>query len=143
MGVNKFNAEGYFDPTAYEALTRIEAEAKKQPYRPIVFICSPFAGDTEKNIRRAQGYSRFAVSRNCIPFAPHLLFPQFLDDEDRSQRELGLFFGMVFLAKCHEMWVFSVCNKISKGMAIEIEKASQRKIPIRYFNERCEEVDSR
>ena len=23
MGVNKFNAEGYFDPTAYEALTTI------------------------------------------------------------------------------------------------------------------------
>lgn len=142
MGINKFNPEGYYDPTAYEALTKIEVEAKKNPYRPIVFICSPFAGDTEKNIRRAQGYSRFAVSRNCIPFAPHLLFPQFLDDEDKSQRELGLFFGMVFLAKCQGMWVFKAYNNISKGMAVEIEKAKQRKIPIRYFNERCEEVDS-
>lgn len=142
MGVNKFNIEGYYDPTAYEALTKIEAEVKKNPYRPIVFICSPFAGDTEKNIRRAQGYSRFAVSKNCIPFAPHLLFPQFLDDEDKSQRELGLFFGMVFLAKCQEMWVFKAYNNISKGMAVEIEKARKRKIPIRYFNELCEEVDS-
>lgn len=143
MGINKFNAEGYHDPTAFEALTKIEAEAKKKPFKPIVFICSPFAGDIEKNIRRAQGYSRFAVSRNCIPFAPHLLFPQFLDDGDRTQRELGLFFGMVFLAKCQEMWVFKVYNNISKGMAVEIEKAMQRKIPIRYFNERCEEVDSK
>ena len=24
MGVNKFNSEGYYDPTAYEALTKIE-----------------------------------------------------------------------------------------------------------------------
>lgn len=142
MGINRFNSEGYYDPTAYEALTKIEAEAKKNTYRPIVFICSAFAGDTEKNIRRAQRYSYFAVSRNCIPFAPHLLFPQFLDDEDKSQRELGLFFGMVFLAKCKEIWVFKVCNKISDGMAVEIEKAKQRKIPIRYFNELCEEVDS-
>ena len=28
MGVNKFNCEGYYDPTAYEALTKIEQEAK-------------------------------------------------------------------------------------------------------------------
>ncbi len=28
MGVNKFNSEGYYDPTAYEALTKIEQEAK-------------------------------------------------------------------------------------------------------------------
>jgi hypothetical protein len=138
--MNNLNAEGYRDPTAYEALKKIEAEAKKKQFKPIVFICSPFAGDTEKNIRRAQRYSRFAVSKNCIPFAPHLLFPQFLDDEDRLERELGLFFGMVFLAKCQEMWVFKAYNNISKGMSVEIEKAKQRKIIIRYFNELCEEV---
>jgi len=143
MSISKFNAEGYFDPTAYEALKNIEAYAKRHPFRPIVFICSAFAGDTEKNTLRAQGYSRFAVSKNCIPFAPHLLFPQFLDDDDKAQRDLGLFFGMVFLAKCQEIWVFRACNNISKGMAVEIEKAKQRNIPIRYFNERCEEVDSK
>jgi hypothetical protein len=138
--MNNLNAEGYHDPTAYEALKKIEAEAKKKQFKPIVFICSPFAGDTEKNIRRAQRYSRFAVSKNCIPFAPHLLFPQFLDDDDRSERELGLFFGMVFLAKCQEVWVFKTYNNISNGMSVEIEKAKQRKIIIRYFNELCEEV---
>jgi hypothetical protein len=138
--MNNLNAEGYHDPTAYEALKKIEAEAKKKQFKPIVFICSPFAGDTEKNIRRAQRYSRFAVSKNCIPFAPHLLFPQFLDDDDKSERELGLFFGMVFLAKCQEMWVFKAYNNISNGMSVEIEKAKQRKIIIRYFNELCEEV---
>ena len=139
MGVNNYNAEGYNDPTAYEALKSIETEAKKQPFRPIVFICSPFADDIDRNIHKTQGYCRFAVSRNRIPFAPHLLFPQFLDDGDKQQRELGLFFGMVFLAKCHEMWVFG--GNITKGMAVEIEKAKQRKITIRYFNDRCEEVN--
>jgi hypothetical protein len=40
MGVNKFNAEGYFDPTAYEALTAIEKEAKlNAAFRPCVYIC--------------------------------------------------------------------------------------------------------
>ena len=29
MSVNKFNAEGYHDPTVYEALTNIEKEEKQ------------------------------------------------------------------------------------------------------------------
>ena len=29
--MNKYNAEGYYDPTAYEALTAVEKEAKKKP----------------------------------------------------------------------------------------------------------------
>ncbi len=37
MGVNKFNCEGYYDPTAYEALTKIEQEAKA--LRPSVLWC--------------------------------------------------------------------------------------------------------
>ena len=37
MGVNKFNSEGYYDPTAYEALTKIEQEAKAlRAFRPVV-----------------------------------------------------------------------------------------------------------
>jgi hypothetical protein len=138
MGVSKFNAEGYFDPTAYAAIKKIESKTEKQPFKPMVFICSPFAGEVESNIRRAQGYCRFAVNKNTIPFAPHLLFPQFLDDDDKTQRELGLSFGMVFLCKCYEIWVFG--SRISNGMALEIEKAKQRNIPIRYFNDKCEEI---
>ena len=50
MGVNKFNCEGYYDPTAYEALTKIEKEAKAlRAFRPVVYICSPLAGDMVKN----------------------------------------------------------------------------------------------
>ena len=45
MGINKFNCEGYYDPTAYEALTRIENEARKlRSFRPVVYICSPLSG---------------------------------------------------------------------------------------------------
>lgn len=138
MGINKFNAEGYYDPTAYEALTRIEQAAKKTAYKPLVFICSPYAGDIEWNVRKAQGYCRYAVSKNHIPIAPHLLFPQFLEEDDQEQRILGIFFGMVLMGKCSEVWVFG--GKLTKGMSVEIEKAKQRGLPIRYFNDRCEEV---
>lgn len=38
MGINKFNCEGYYDPTAYEALSRIENEARKfRSFRPVVY----------------------------------------------------------------------------------------------------------
>ena len=136
--VNLYNAEGYLDPTAYEALTRIEQEAKKTAFRPLVFISSPFAGDTQRNTKRARGFCRFAVSKNCIPVAPHLLFPQFMEESDPEQRRLGIFFGLVLQSKCKEVWVFG--RNITKGMAVEIEKAKRRGLPVRYFSDRCVEV---
>lgn len=56
MSANLYNAEGYLDTTAYAALTNIEQEAKRSAYRPLVFICSPYAGDREKNSERARAF---------------------------------------------------------------------------------------
>ena len=54
MGVDKFNHEGYFDPTTYEALTNIHREEmaadKKAAYLPLVYVCSPYAGDVETKV---------------------------------------------------------------------------------------------
>ncbi len=130
------NAEGYADPTAYEALTAVAKSEKT--YKPLVYIASPYAGDTESNVQRAQGYCRFAVTKNCIPIAPHLHYPQFMDDSDKEQRELGLFFALVLLGKCDELWIFG--DRVSNGMSQEIKKAEKRGIPIRRFNFKCEEV---
>lgn len=139
MSINKFNAEHYPDPTAYEALSIIEqAEREVRIFRPIVFICSPYAGDIENNVKAAQKYCRFAVEMGYIPFAPHLLFPQFLNDSDPKERGLGLFFGIALMSKCAELWVFG--ETVSAGMAKEIEKAEKRGMRIRRFNSNCEEV---
>ena len=66
MRFSKYNHEGYHDPTVYEAFTGIEKERKQEKqavkqlrasyavYRPIVYICSPYAGDVKQNVRRAQ-----------------------------------------------------------------------------------------
>jgi len=138
MSINKVNSEGYYDPTPYEALTNvIREEEEKKKYFPLVYIASPFAGDTERNMERARGYCRLAVSKGYIPLAPHLHYPQFMDDEDKEERELGLSFALILLGKCDELWAF---DKISQGMAQEIAKAKKRGMPIRYFNYKCEEV---
>lgn len=139
MSINKFNSEGYYDPTAYEALSLIEREERAlRAFRPIVYICSPFSGAVEENIAAAQRYSRFAVDNGYIPFAPHLLFPQFLDDNNPKERQLGLFFGNALMSKCAEVWVFG--NIISAGMETEIKRAKWKDYRLRYFTENCEEV---
>lgn len=103
-----------------------------------MYICSPYAGDVESNTAAARRYSRFAVEAGYIPIAPHLLFPQFLDDNKPKERELGLFFGNAILSKCAEMWVFG--DRISEGMEAEIKRATWKGHQIRYFSETCEEV---
>ena len=136
--MDRYNAEGYPDPTAYYALSAIERDERAKPYLPLVYIASPFAGDMERNLERARGYCRLAVSKGCIPLAPHLLYPQFMDDETSETRELGIFFALVLLGKCDEIWVFG--ERISEGMSREIAKAERRGISVRYWNSRCEEV---
>ena len=139
MGINKFNQEGYFDPTAYAALTAIEQEVKKtRQFRPLVYICSPLSGDVERNQANARRYCRYAVESGTIPLAPHLYFPQFLNDADLIERNLALFMDIVLLSKCAELWVFG--ETISKGMSIEIEKAKRKGQPIRWFTADCKEV---
>ena len=138
MGINKFNAEGYYDPTAYEAMTNVAKEEKAFfAFRPVVYICSPYAGDPEGNSKKARHYSRVAVNRNYIPFAPHLLLPQYLADDDPKERELAMFMNRVFLGKCNEIWIIG--DKITEGMKEEITVAKRHRKVIRYFTEDMEE----
>ena len=140
MNIERRNSEGYADPTAFEAMTKItkEEKAKNSAFRPLVYICSPYSGEIETNVEAAKRYSRLAVDKGCIPLTPHLLFPQFLDDDIPEERELGLFFGNILMSKCSEVWVFG--ERISAGMESEIKRARWKNYRLRYFSESCEEV---
>ncbi len=141
MEISRFNSEGYHDPTTYEALSKIRKEelAEKRAYRPLVYICSPLAEDMDGNMEKARRYCKFAVRSGAIPLAPHLLFPQFMDDTNPNERVLAMFMNMVLLGKCDQLWVFG--KNISEGMAAEIGKAEKRGMAIRYFTEGMKEVD--
>ena len=134
------NHEGYPDPTAGAALARIEQEEYRLrcPFMPLVYICSPYQGDVELNTQAAQRYSQFALAQKRLPIAPHLLFPQFMGVETDTTRELALHMGMILLTKCHELWYFG--DRISEGMKLELNRARLRGIPVRHFNDNCEEV---
>ncbi|HBL84716.1 MAG: DUF4406 domain-containing protein [Clostridiales bacterium GWF2_38_85] len=133
------NIEGYLDTTAGIALANVTREEKvTKNYMPLVYIASPYSSETEYNTEKARDYCRFAVSRGAIPLAPHLHYPQFMDDSDKVQRELGLRFALILLNKCDELWAFG--DTVSDGMSREIAKARKRGITIRYFNNKCEVV---
>ena len=142
---NYFNAEKYPDPTAYEALHKVELEEKKQKklasgewFMKWIYIASPYKGDITTNIENAKEYARF-VSKKCyVPIVPHLFLTQFLDDAVPEERDAGLALGLQMLKRCHALWVFG--GYVSEGMANEIRFAVKNNIPVKYFNKNCEEV---
>ena len=48
-------------------------------------------GDIERNTESARQYCRIVLDTGKIPIAPHLYFTQFLDDNDPSERRIGMF----------------------------------------------------
>ena len=104
---------------------------------PLIFVCSPYRGDVEANVRQAGRFCRFVYEQQAVPFAPHLLYPQFLDDEIPDERHAGLCMGIAFLKKCNKLWVF---GEPTEGMSREIAAATALGIPIRRFSTDCREV---
>ena len=96
------------------------------------YICSPLSGDIEGNIGRAKGYCRIAMDMGYVPYASHVYFTSFLDDTDPEQRAVGTREGLFWLAMCQEVFVFG--DRISEGMAAELELASKLGLPITYFD---------
>lgn len=99
----------------------------------LVYIASPYRGDVDHNTSKAKEYCRFAVSQGAIPLAPHIYFTQFLDDNIPEERELGLRMGLEIMEQCEEIWVMG--DRISEGMAAEIEAAKRLRMRIQYYTE--------
>lgn len=136
------NSEGYADPTAGSAMSRIMKEYRqkqKKRYadknRRKIYVASKHAGDVDANVAAAIGYCRRVIDEGYMPIASHLLYPQILNDNIPEERDLGLLFGLNLLRTCDEVWVFGT---VSPGVAREIEEAKRLKKQIRYF----EEVDA-
>lgn len=59
-------------------------------YRPLVYICSPYSGDTENNIKKERDFCRYALDQGQIPLAQHLMFLQFMKDANPYELDLSL-----------------------------------------------------
>ena len=83
--IERRNHEGYADPTAHAALTKVFRQNQ------FTYICSPYRDNPRVNVMRARQYCKFAVSKGRIPFAPHLYFPQFLSEADEREKVMDMF----------------------------------------------------
>lgn len=97
---------------------------------PLIYICSPFrAEDPETarlNVALAKMACRNAIEEGMLPIAPHLYFPNFMNEDDPAERDYGLSAGIRALAMCDKMKVFVIDNRISAGMEAEIWHALYR-----------------
>ena len=94
-----------------------------------VFICSPYRGDIERNVQTARDLCYAATRTGAAPFAPHSLYPQFLDDAMQDDRAAGINAGLAFMRVCDELW----CPKgvePTEGMKHEIAYAKMLTLPI-------------
>jgi len=95
----------------------------------LIYIASPLSGDVEQNLDFARQACRYAVAQGVTPFAPHLLYPQMLDDNDPAERQLGIDMGNQMLELCDELWLCG--DRISTGMEGERKLAEELGIPVR------------
>lgn len=101
-----------------------------------VYICSRYRADekhtVEGNINRAMFACDIALEKGYAPLAPHLIYPNCLDDDDPQERSVGLSASRAWIPVCDELWQWGAT--ISEGMAAEIELAKELGIPVKVFN---------
>lgn len=95
----------------------------------MVYVCSPYSADPEGNTIKARKYSRYVVDHGAIPLTPHIMLPQFMEED--TERELCMEMDMEFLHRCDELWVFG--EQRTPGMVAEINKAIAEGKEIKYL----------
>lgn len=100
----------------------------------IVYICSPYRGDTNKHTIYARRLMERVLREGDAPICPHLYLPQVLDDSNLAEREQALRVGLELLKACDRVAVGNDYG-ISEGMAAEIELARELGINICYYTQ--------
>lgn len=98
-----------------------------------VIVESPFAGNTEENIRYARKCMADCLKRGEAPFASHLLYTQegILNDDIPDERKLGIDAGLEW-GKLANKTVVYVDRGISRGMQFGIDNADDNNRPVEY-----------
>lgn len=92
----------------------------------MVYICSPYRGDTARNIEYAKELTRTAVAAGYAPVTTHLYLTQALDDDNPEEREAGMAAGAEIL-HCCRYFLIGARHGISEGMRREIHQAKEEK----------------
>lgn len=94
----------------------------------LVYICSPYRGDVERNVKYARELTRSAALLGYIPITPHLYLTEALIDEIPEERKIGMELAKKILKKC-SMVIVGKRYGISEGMESELRFARVMDIP--------------
>jgi hypothetical protein len=104
----------------------------------LVVIESPFAGDIKKNVEFCHNVCRYALGAGYSPYASHLFFTQFLDDNILEERKVGLAAGLAWSRLADEVWIcLRPGEPLSSGMrdAFEDHLKNRRFIKLMRFEQ--------
>lgn len=96
-----------------------------------IYVCHPFSSDPEGNARTVRTICRALVESGCLPIAPHLYLPAFVDE--RTERELAVALCLELVAVCDELRIYG--RGVTAGMRREIDRAEALGIPVRFVGE--------
>ncbi len=106
-----------------------------------IYICSPFRDNIKENTKAAQYFAKIVIGTGRVPVAPHLYFPQFLNEENPHERMNGIEMGLELMDVCDKVYVFGF--NITEGMKFELDHAREKHIPVRLYDEYMNVVNLR
>lgn len=99
----------------------------------MAFISSPYKYTTEQelklNVSIARAMCYYAMMQGYAPFASHLLYTQFLNEDIIEERNLGINLGREFLLYSEIMYHYEV-SEHSEGATRDILLAEKYCIPV-------------
>lgn len=91
----------------------------------MVYICSPYRGETARNLEYAKEITRIALDNGFAPVTPHLYLTQVVDDNEPKERKRSMAAGKELLKQCKYILIGSRYG-LSEGMLEEIQLAIER-----------------
>lgn len=88
-----------------------------------LIIESPYAGDVDTNVAFCRNICHFAVLNGYSPYASHLFFTQFLDDNDLDERKLGIDAGLAWSEGVKVVWF---CHREGEPLSNGMQYAAKR-----------------
>ena len=99
----------------------------KEDYAPMVYCAYPTI-EQKQNPSLRDKITEFVQAEGYAPVVPFYALPvEFYTEENYSYEQL-LYYCTRLIDACEELWVFG----LSKGVAIEINHALKKNIPIKY-----------
>lgn len=89
----------------------------------LLYVCSPYRGDTKRNKEYARKLTRAAINNDFVPVTVHLYLTEVTDDQNPEERSRGMAAGMKILENCKYILIGNRYG-ISDGMKAELTFAA-------------------